>query len=157
MTTAVRIWLHAAHHAAFRVGGWAHVRAAGAEVSGAAGGERHTSAARTDLEAVIAALRGLPAGADVTVHASSPAIAAILAVLASPPQGEDAPTEDLDLWARLLGAGAGRRVRFAGAAQTPGSPAAFAAAWAELARDKAKLGRFSAPIPKVNLSKLKLA
>ncbi len=38
--------------------------------------------------------------------------------------------------------------------QTPGAPSAFAAAWAELARDKAKTkGPFLSPIPKVNLAK----
>jgi hypothetical protein len=39
-------------------------------------------------------------------------------------------------------------------ARPAGSPAAFAAAWAELARDKVKAkGSFSAPIPRVNLAK----
>jgi hypothetical protein len=38
-------------------------------------------------------------------------------------------------------------------AASPGSPTAFAAGWAALARDKARDGAFSAAIPKRNLAK----
>jgi hypothetical protein len=45
-------------------------------------------------------------------------------------------------------------VSFVAAKPEPRSPTAFAAAWAELARDKAKMtGAFSAPIPRTNLAK----
>ena len=52
--TAFRIWGETAHNAALRCGGWAYVRAEGAALSGAAGGERTSSPERM-------ALAGLPA------------------------------------------------------------------------------------------------
>ncbi|HEY9236580.1 MAG TPA: ribonuclease H, partial [Phenylobacterium sp.] len=72
-----------------------------------------------------------------------------------PPQGEDAPTEDLDLWAALTAALTGRKTSFALAGPSKASPTGFAAAWAELARDKANAqGTFISAIPKPNLAKV---
>lgn len=152
----LRIWVAADHHAAFRCGGWAFVREAGGGLSGTAGGERNTTAARTALAGLAAALADLPAGDAVVLMADRHLLAhAALAAGADP--GEDAPTEDLDLWARILAAGKGRTLRVARADPTPGGPAAFCAAWADLARDKAKAtGAFTAQIPRPNLAKVKL-
>src|ERR1700676_3329818 len=86
MTTSARIWIHASCHPAFRCGGWAYVRALDGAVSGAAGGERNTTAARSDLMALIAALAGAPAGADVVIHAASPGLAGAVALIVSPPE-----------------------------------------------------------------------
>jgi hypothetical protein len=65
--------------------------------------------------------------------------------------GETSP-EDLALWAQLAAALKGRQIRFAAETTRPRTPSAFAAAWAELARDKAKTRPFRAAIPKVNLA-----
>jgi hypothetical protein len=118
------IWLEISHHAAFRVGGWAWVRADGASLTGQAGGERGVDAERTALAGLAAALRDLKG--PIRLHSSSDLVAAL-----APPQLEVIRT-----------------------APEAGTPTAFAAAWAELARDKAKSrGAFAAPIPKSNLAK----
>ena len=56
MPESVRIWLEVAHHAAFRIGGWAFVRANAGEVSGTAGGARAIDLERVSLAALAAAL-----------------------------------------------------------------------------------------------------
>jgi hypothetical protein len=64
------------------------------------------------------------------------------------------PEEDLDLWAPILTASAGRRLSLSIAPAAAATPLGFAAAWAELSRDKAKAtGAFTAAIPKPNLAK----
>jgi hypothetical protein len=154
MPAPVRIWLHVAHHAAFRVGGWAFVRQAAGEVSGAAGGERRIDLERTGLTALAAALADLPPGAAVELETPSPQVLAIPGRISAAEAGENPPTENLDLWAKA--ATAIRRVRLVirRAELAPKTPAAFAAAWADLARDRAKdKGPFTAPIPKANLAK----
>lgn len=153
---AVRIWLETSHHTAFRVGGWALVRADGAEVTGVAGGERRIDADRTALSGLLAALKGLPAGRTGRVQTASPLVAGLPGRIAKAQAGEDAPTENLDLWAQATTALKGVEVvRVAGG---PGTPAAFCAAWAELARDKARdKGPFSSAIPKSNLAKAGVA
>lgn len=138
------IWLDVSHHTAFRIGGWAFVRAeADGTLFGQAGGERRLEAERTALLALLAALAGVKGPA--TLATASPLVAAIPARLATDP----APADDLDLWEKAkaaLGAGPVRIVR------APANP--FCASWAELARDRAKdKGNFSAPIPKANLAK----
>ena len=61
------------------------------------------------------------------------------------------------LWAQLATALKGRTVTLGTSEPSVGSPAAFAQAWADLARDKAKAaGPFASAIPKPNLAKLKL-
>jgi hypothetical protein len=66
------------------------------------------------------------------------------------------PEEDLDLRTLLAAALAGRSWRLAVGDPKGATPAAFAAAWAQLASDKAKAGgAFAAAIPKTNLAKLK--
>ena len=159
MTQAVRLFVETTFHPAFRHGGWAFVREAGGAVSGAAGGERATTQARVDLQALIGGLDGLPAGAAVAIHSSSPGVIGAARLLASPPApgSDDAPSEDLDLWARALKASEGRTLNARPVVREPKAPAAFCFAWAEVGQDKAKgQPRFSAAIPKVNLAALKL-
>lgn len=154
-TPPIRIWVAADHHAAFLCGGWAYVRETGGALSGGAGGERRTTAARTELAGLAAALAELPAGAAVIVHTPSPRLAGAAALIAGTAAGDEAPGEDLDLWARIIAAAKGRKVRLARTPTAARTPMAFCAAWAELARDKAKMkGDFTSPIPKPNLTKV---
>jgi hypothetical protein len=150
-----RIWIETAHHAAFRCGGWAWVREQAGERSGAAGGERYVTAGRTGLAGLVAALRDIPKGVGVAIHTSDAALLAIVPILGGKLPPEDMPSEDLELWAPILAAAKDRALRFVRVPAEPRSPRAFAAAWAELARDKAKAaGTFAAAIPKSNLAKI---
>jgi hypothetical protein len=104
------------------------------------------------LGALAAALKDLPPDAAPAVVAPRPD-ALVLHTLVKPPP--DPPTEDLDLRAALAKALAGRRWTLAIGAPTAVPPLAFAAAWADLAAEKAKMGgAFTNTIPKTNLSKL---
>ena len=157
MTGPIRIWTGATHHPAFRCGGWASVRVSGGVVSGVAGGERNTTARRMALAGLAAGLSDL--GADKTptirVHTTSPELAALGDVLAGLETSGGGPDEDLDLWARIITAAKGRRLELVSVPFAPDTPAAFVAAWADLARDKAKAsGPFTAPIPRMNLAKV---
>ena len=148
------IWIQTSFHTAFKCGGWAYVRRIGGDVYGQAGGERYTSPQRMALGALIAALKDLPPGA-IAIQMDDGAVARTAALIAAgrPPHGEEAPAEDLDLWARLTAALAGRNPAFAIARPSKTSPTGFAAAWAELARDKANAqGAFVSAIPKPNLA-----
>ncbi|MDB5448672.1 MAG: hypothetical protein JWQ97_3989 [Phenylobacterium sp.] len=154
MSAPVRIWLEVSHHAAFRIGGWAWVRQDAGGVSGSAGGERRIDPERAGLAALAAALAGLPHGVAVELHTASPLVLAIPRRIAAAQAGDDPPAENLDLWAQATTAlqRPGRTVRPAEPA--PRTPSAFAAAWADLARDRAKdKGPFTAAIPKPNLAK----
>jgi ribonuclease HI len=154
MSAPVRIWLEVAHHAAFRTGGWAFVRLNAGEVSGTAGGERRIDPERTALAAIAAALADLAPGASVELHTASPLVLTIPRRIAAAEPGEAPPTENLDLWAQATTAL--RRVGLVvrRAELKPRTPTAFATAWAELARDRAKeKGAFTAAIPKPNLAK----
>ncbi len=155
MADSVRIWLEVAHHAPFQVGGWSFVRLSGGEISGTAGGARRFDLEQTSLAAIAAALAGLAQGAEVEVRTSSPMVLAIPGRITAAEAGENAPTENLELWAQA--ATALRRVRLVARRPepAPGGPTAFAAAWAEFARDRAKdKGPFTAVIPKANLAKV---
>ena len=155
MADLIRIWLETNHHAAFRSGGWGYVLAEGSALSGAAGGERTPSAERVALAGLVEALQAAPNGASVEVHSANPLVLAVPRRLAG--QGAAGPpSEDLELWAQLTTALKARPARFASAANTPRTPTAFAAAWAELARDKAKTKPFHATIPRTNLATLKV-
>ena len=150
------IWIQTSFHPAFKCGGWAYVRRAAGEVVGQAGGERYTTPQRMALTALVAALKCLPPG-PVAIQMDDGAVARTAALIAAgrPPQGDAVPTEDLDLWAQLTAALAGRKPAFAIARPSKASPTGFAAAWAELARDKANAqGAFVSTIPKPNLAKV---
>lgn len=150
MTSPLGIWLEISHNVPFRVGGWAFVRAAGTELTGQAGGERRIDAERTALAGLLAALKGVDRPA--RLHTASPLVAAIPARIKAAQAGDNAPTENLDLWAAATTALA--NVEIVRVAAAPDTPSAFCAAWAELARDKTKsAGPFTAAIPKSNLAK----
>jgi ribonuclease HI len=152
MADTVRIWIETSHHPAFRCGGWAFVRKDAGGLSGAAGGDRSVTPERAMLAGLAEALKGLPEGAAVEVQTSNAQIAALPGRIAGFGSGEEPPVENLDLWAQL--ATALKTVHIQLAANRPGTPIAFAAAWAELARDKAKAtGAFRSTIPKPNLLK----
>jgi len=123
------------------------------EVAGRAGGDRRTTRARMALSGFLAALKELPGASPVVVIAPR-ADALVLHALLKP--SADPPTDDLDLRAGLAKALAGRAWRLAVGDPTGPTPMAFAAAWADLARDKAKAGgAFTNAIPKTNLAKVK--
>jgi hypothetical protein len=150
--TPARIWIAASHDAAHRNGGWAFVRAANG-TAGWAGGERRTTRARMALAGFAAALKDLAAGEPLTVQAPR-ADALVLHTLLKPPA--DPPADDLDLRAGLAKALTDRAWTLAVVDPGAATPLAFAAAWAELASDKAKMGGpFAAAIPKANLGKAK--
>lgn len=154
MSTPIRIWTCADHHGAFLCGGWAYVRLVAGQLSGAAGGDRATTAHRMGLAGLAAALGELPpasaAPGPVLVHTSSAELAGFAALGLG-----DAPGHDRDLWDLIVKALAGRRLTLVQVYVQPKTPLAFAAAWAELARDKAKArGGFRAAIPKSNLAKM---
>jgi hypothetical protein len=154
MPLPVRIWLEIAHHAAFRIGGWAFVRLDAGGLSGTAGGERRIDLERTALAALAAALADLPPGARVELASASPQVLAIPRRLAAAEAGEAPPADNLDLWAQAATALRRTDLVVRRADLAPQTPAAFAAAWADLARDRAKdKGPFTAAIPKANLAK----
>jgi hypothetical protein len=153
MSDIIRIWVEISHSAAFRAGGWAFVRAEGRALSGAVGGERTASADRIALEGLLAALGDLPSTAAIEVLSATPRLAAIGRALAELEAGGEAAAEELPLWAQLGAALKARPVRFAAAVNQLRTPTAFATAWADLARDKAKTRPFRAAIPKTNLAK----
>jgi hypothetical protein len=159
---SLQIWMSSAYSTVYRCGGWAYVRQGSqGDLSGAAGGDRHTTGERTALLGLAAALRDLPGAASagtIRIATTSLELMAFAAVVAglggeTPSAG---PAENLDLWAQIAAAARGRRLGLARAPLDAFSPTAFTTAWAELARDKAKTsGVFLSPIPKANLSKVK--
>ncbi|OXE36441.1 MAG: hypothetical protein CGW95_07695 [Phenylobacterium zucineum] len=157
MTLPIQIWTRTAWHPAFKCGGWAFVRS-GVELLGKAGGDRNTSPQRMGLAGLTASLTDLPSG-PVAIDIEDRGLAQTTAKILSGANLSDAerPTEDLELWAQLITALKGRSVRFKVGALSPGGPAAFAQAWADLAMDKAKTaGPFTAAIPKPNLARVKV-
>jgi hypothetical protein len=145
-----RLLLAVDHSSTFDCAGFAHVFLA-QPPSGAAGGWRRTTAWAAAIEALAAAL-GAGSGPVVIVTAN-PKVAALVGALraAVPPEGLIA--KELAAWERLVKAAAGRPLGFEPA--TAGAQRDFAAAWAELARERAKArGDFQSPIPKPNLAKL---
>src|SRR3569623_1034751 len=136
MSVRLRLWVEISHQSAHRAGGWAYVTAEGSARQGAAGGERSAGPERIALAGLVAALGATPPGAEIVVHSASPALLALPKRLAA--AEAEPPSQDLDLWAPLTQALATRQVRFAAAALATRTPVAFALAWAELARDKAK-------------------
>lgn len=152
MDPKTTLWLEVSHHAAFRVGGWAHVRRdADGAVTGYAAGDRRIDLERTALTALIAALKDAPR--PTRVRTASAPILAIPARLAAAKAGEDPPTENLDLWAQAMTALAKGAVDIV-ASTASDRTTQFAAAWAELGRDRGKdKGAFTSAIPKPNLAK----
>ena len=161
MTAPTRLWTCAAYLPAYRCGGWAFIRIGQGPVTGAAGGERHTTAARMALSGLLAALRDPPSepasAGGFSIQTTSPELAPFAGFLANlgAPNPSAAPEEDLDLWAQIAAAAKGRPLKLVRTPLEPRTPAAFVAAWADLARDKAKAsGPFTSAIPKPNLAKI---
>lgn len=156
--TNLRLWIAADHHTAFRCGGWAWLREDGGERSGQAGGARNTTANTNALAGVAAALKGLPAG-EVVLHLADPALARAIAALpevaaAGWRDAKGEPLADQPLWMEIAAALSPRTWRALHAPATAATPMAFATAWADLARDRAKMqGPFASAIPKPNLAK----
>ena len=154
MSHPISVWLEISHHAAFRVGGWAWVRTDGVSVTGHAGGDKRIDPERTALAGLIAVLSQAPGPRPVQLHTASDLVAAIPARIEAARAGDNPPSDNLDLWARATTLLAASPVAIVRTHRTPGGPTVFAAAWAELARDKAKSkGLFLSAIPKVNLAK----
>jgi hypothetical protein len=151
MTNPAQIWIGAAQHPAFGCGGWASVRVVGGQVSGAAGGERNTTAGRMALAGLVSALQNLPAAlGSIRILMTGPELAILPEILA----GRTQPEADLDLWAPIAKAAKTCRLELSRVVLDPATPTAFVAAWADLAMDKAKAtGPFTAAIPKSNLAK----
>jgi ribonuclease HI len=150
MSDIIRIWVETTHNSAFRSGGWAYVLAEGSARLGAAGGERTASAERVALAGLVEALKAAPAGTRVEVKSANPLVVGAPQRMAA----AEPPSEDLELWAQLGALLKDRPAVFGKAASAPKTPTAFAAAWAELARDKVKTGgAFRSAIPKINLGK----
>ena len=152
MAEPVRLWIETSHHAAFRCGGWAFLVHDGKGLSGMAGGDRNITPERNVLAGLTQALKDAPAGAAVQVSSANAAITTLPRKMAG--FAAEPPLLDLDLWAQISTALGARTVTFAAAANQPKTPTAFAAAWAELARDKGKAtGPFKSAIPRTNLAK----
>ena len=144
------VWLETSHDAAFASGGFAYVTAAGGALRGLVGGERTPSLERIALAGLAEAMKAAAHGTGLVIVSRARHVLAIPGRIA---QAGDPPAEDLELWAPIATALKSRAVRFVRADQA-GAPTAFVAAWAELARDKAKArGAFRAAIPRPNLAK----
>jgi hypothetical protein len=163
MRRSIRVWTCGSFHPAYLCGGWAVVRLNEGQLTGAAGGERRTSARRAALAGLAAGLGDLPSvgeaavGGPIDIQTTSPELLVFAGYLARLDEGAqaDGPEDDLDLWAQIWRVARGRKLILTRAGGETGSVSAFAAAWAELARDKAKAGgAFTAAIPKTNLAKL---
>ncbi len=147
----MKLWLAASHDKAHRNGGWAFVRE-GSPVAGWAGGERRTTRARMALAVLAIAVRDLASDTPLSVIAARPD-ALVLHGLLKPPA--DPPADDPDLRAELAKALSGRAWTLALGDPTGPTPLKFAAAWADLAAEKAKTGgAFVAAIPRTNLAKV---
>lgn len=147
---AQRIVLAYEHSQPFACAGWAYV-VAGDPASGAAGGRRRVGA-WTGAAAALSAVLQAGGGLVLTAH---PRIAGLIAAVraGAPPEGLE--PADLAAFDQLLKLAAGQPLGFQPTRAAPGGAAAFCAAWAELARDRAKAkGDFTAPIPKPNLARL---
>jgi hypothetical protein len=148
MSDPLELWTHGV--AAFGYGGWAYVRTEGAELKGAAGGERGTAPLRMELTAVIEAVRSLAgqgAGLPLTIHSNSAAVVTGGRTLKALIEGGETP-EEADLWAALAALLLPRPapVAFVRTANP------FVAAWADKGQLEGKTrGRFVSAIPKPNL------
>jgi hypothetical protein len=152
----VNIWTAAAYHTAFRCGGWAYVREGAPELAGAAGGDRNTTLEQMAFAGLAAALKTLPkADKPVQVHTPHTELVGLSSHLKTGVTPKDLSAEVQGAWLTILQLAAARPIEIVYSPPVVKTPIAFAFAWAELARDKAKAsGHFISPIPKPNLAKM---
>jgi hypothetical protein len=152
----VKIWTAAAYHPAFRCGGWAYVREGAPELSGAAGGDRNTTLEQMAFAGLAAALKTLPkAVTPVEVHTPHTELVGLSNHLKTRTTPPDLSAEVHGAWQTILQVAAGRSIQIVYDPPIAKTPIAFALAWADLGRDKAKAsGHFINPIPKPNLAKM---
>jgi len=152
----VNIWTAAAYHAAFRCGGWAYVREGAPELAGAAGGDRNTTLEQMAFAGLAAALKTLPkATTPVEVHTPHTELVGLSNYLKTRTTPKDLSAEVEAVWLTILHLAAVRSIQILYDPPLVKTPIAFALAWADLARDKAKAGgHFISPIPKPNLAKM---
>lgn len=158
----LRLWIEINHQAPYRTGGWAWLRQDGKAVTGAAGGARDVDIEAFCAHAFQASLVNLPADTAVALHLSEPLmIEAIRTMSARRAAGWTTEAGDLvpeaEAWEAVAKALTGRALSLVRTQPTDArSPAGFAAAWAELGREKAKTkGTFKNLIPKPNLAKIR--
>lgn len=158
----LRLWIEINHQAPYRTGGWAWLRQDGKAVTGAAGGERDVDAESFSVHALGAALADLPEGAAVALHLSDALLIEGVRTMSArraagwtTPAGT--PDPDAEAWEAAAKALTGRALSLVRTQPSDArTPAGFAAAWAELGRDKAKTkGTFKNPIPRPNLAKVR--
>lgn len=105
------------------------------------------------LAALATALKDVPPGSEILVVAPR-ADALVLHTLLKPPAEPIA--DDADLRKALGAAIAERTLKLAAGDPSQPTPLQFAAAWADTASDKAKMGgAFTIAIPRTNLAKVK--
>jgi hypothetical protein len=152
----VNIWTAAAHHAAFRCGGWAYVREGAPELAGAAGGDRNATLAQMAFAGLAAALKTLPkAATPVKIHTPHTELVGLSQHLKAGSSPQDLSSEVQGSWATILQLAAARPIQLVYSPPLAKTPIAFVLAWADLARDKAKAsGHFISPIPKPNLANM---
>lgn len=158
----LRLWIEINYQAPYRTGGWAWLRQDGKAVTGAAGGARDVDIEAFCAHAFQAALVNLPADTAVALHLSEPLmIEAIRTMSARRAAGWTTeagdPAPEAEAWEAVAKALTGRALSLVRTQPTDArSPAGFAAAWAELGREKAKTkGTFKNLIPKPNLTKIR--
>lgn len=144
-------------------GGWAFVRLRGPAASGAAGGQRKTTAQRMALAGLVEALAAPePDRPPVVLHTANAHVLTSIRQLAGWraagwTDADGQPIADADLWEQLAKAlsqfGPAKIVRLE--SPVAGKDAAsFVHGWASLAADKVKgVASFRAAIPKPNLAK----
>ncbi|MCG9917613.1 MAG: ribonuclease H [Phenylobacterium sp.] len=158
----LRLWIEINHQAPYRTGGWSWLCEHGEGLTGAAGGAREIEAEAFGVAALQAALADLPEGAAVALHLSDARlIEGVRTMSARRTAGWVNASGDLDpeakSWEVIAKALTGRALSLVRTQPADSrTPAGFAAAWAELARDKAKTkGTFKSAIPRPNLAKIR--
>jgi hypothetical protein len=152
----VNIWTAAAYHVAFRCGGWAYVREGAPELAGAAGGDRNTTLEQMAFAGLAASLKTLAkADTPVEIHTPHTELVGLSGHLKAGSTPDDLSAEVHPSWLTILHIATTRPIRIVYSPPLAKTPVAFAFAWADLARDKAKAsGHFISPIPKPNLAKM---
>ncbi len=138
------------------------MRSLDGQLTGTAGGERNTTAARMALAGLAAGLADLPppetgqASRTIAIETNSQALAAFSTTLATlSATSDNAPETNLDLWARIITGAKGRRLALTLVPMKPETGIAFVAAWADLAMDRGKTrGAFAMAIPRINLARM---